>query len=188
MELICKMRKIIGEILWIFSEVESLFSKPNSPLILRRLYLKINKVKHGKTLWVGRSLRLLNPEHIILGERCALGDFVKIIAHAPIQIGEDFIGASGLHLDSGTHDPVSLKPKALPINIGTRVWCGINVTIIAGVTIGDDVVIGAGSLVCHDIPSNSIAVGVPAKVIKPLQRESNRELWSWTNKNFEKIQ
>ena len=183
MELINKSRKVLGEILWIISEFESIFSEPNNPLFLRRFYFAFQKVKYGKTLWVGRSLRLLNPHKITLGERCALGDFVKIIAHAPIKIGEDFIGASGLHLDSGTHNPVNLEPKGLPINIGERVWCGINVTIIAGVTIGNDVVIGAGSLVCRDIPSNSIAVEVPAKVIKTLNRELDQELWSWANKN-----
>lgn len=175
------MKKKIGEILWIFSEFESLFSKPNDLLFFRRLYLRFQKVKYGNNLWIGRSLRLLNPHKIILGDRCALGDFVKIIAHAPIQIEEDFLGASGLHLDSGTHEPITLQPKALPINIGKRVWCGINVTIIAGVTIGNDVVIGAGSLVCNDIPSNSIAVGVPAKIIKSLEREADKELWTWVD-------
>jgi maltose O-acetyltransferase len=88
-----------------------------------------------------------------------------------------------LHLDSGTHDPETLEPKLLPIKIGNRVWCGINVTVIASVSIGDDVVIGAGSVVCKDIPSNSIAVGVPAKVVKPLNRQSDSLIWTWVKKN-----
>ncbi|HEY9610735.1 hypothetical protein [Allocoleopsis sp.] len=72
-----------------------------------------------------------------------------------------------------------MAPTPRPIQIGNRVWCGINVTILAGVSIGDDVVIGAGSLVCKDIPSNSIAVGVPAKVIRPIVRDDIESLWSW---------
>lgn len=173
--------KMIREFIWLLSEAEALISEPNDVLLFRRLYLHCRKVKHGKCLWVGRNLRLLNFGNLVLGERCALGDFVRIANHAPIVIGDDFLGATGLHLDSGTHDPISLEPKQLPIHIGNRVWCGINVTILAGVTIGDDVVLGAGSVVCKSIPSNSIAVGVPARVIKPLDRDLNSPLWTWVS-------
>jgi acetyltransferase-like isoleucine patch superfamily enzyme len=50
--------------------------------------------------------------------------------------------------------------------IGQRAWIAANVTILPGVNIGENAVIGAGSLVNHDIPSNCVAVGVPARVIK----------------------
>ena len=56
-----------------------------------------------------------------------------------------------------------------PISIGNNVYVGINCTILPGVTIGDNVIIGAGSVVTRDIPSNSVAAGVPAKVIKPIE-------------------
>ena len=52
------------------------------------------------------------------------------------------------------------------VTIGNDVWIGGNVTILPGVTIGDNCTIGAGSVVTHDIPANSIAAGNPAKVIK----------------------
>ena len=57
---------------------------------------------------------------------------------------------------------------AEPITIGNDVWLGGNVTILPGVTIGDNVVIGAGSVVTKDIPSNCVAVGNPCKPIKKL--------------------
>ncbi|HEY9673865.1 MAG TPA: acyltransferase [Waterburya sp.] len=174
------IRKLIREFLWLLSEIEAHFSDPNDVLYFRRLYFRWQKVKHHKILWVGRGLRLLHPENLVLGKRCAFGDFVQISNHASIVIGDDFIGSTGLHINSGTHDSITLEPKLLPIQIGHRVWCGINVTILAGVTIGDDVILGAGSVVCHDIPSNSIAVGVPAKVIKPLVRDLSKPLWTWT--------
>ncbi len=56
--------------------------------------------------------------------------------------------------------------KALPIVIEDNVWIGGNVTILAGVTIGENSVIGAGSVVTKDIPKNSIAVGNPCMVVK----------------------
>ena len=57
----------------------------------------------------------------------------------------------------------------------------MNVTILAGVTIGDDVVIGAGAVVTEDIPANSIAVGVPAKRVRTLDRPLDKPLWNWTD-------
>jgi acetyltransferase-like isoleucine patch superfamily enzyme len=148
-------------------------------LFFKRVFLNCNKVKHGKDLFVGRGFRILNMGYnIVLGERCALGDYARVVNYNSIVIGDDFIGSAGLHLETGAHDPNTLIPKPLPIAIGNRVWCGINVTIMAGVTIGDDVVIGAGSLVCRDIPSNSIAVGIPAKVIRPLERDHITYVWS----------
>ena len=53
-----------------------------------------------------------------------------------------------------------------PVKIGNRSWIGANTIILPGVTIGDNTVIGAGSIVTKDIPSNVIAVGSPARVIR----------------------
>ena len=57
---------------------------------------------------------------------------------------------------------------ALPITIGNNVWIGANVTILPGVTIGDDTVIVAGSVVNRDIPSGVIAVGNPSRAIRKI--------------------
>ena len=55
------------------------------------------------------------------------------------------------------------------IKIGQNVWICDKVTILGGVTIGDNVIIAAGSVVTHDIPSNCMAAGMPARVIKKLE-------------------
>ena len=102
---------------------------------------------------------------------------MQIVNHAPIAIGEDFLGASDLVLNSGLHDPLTLQPRGGPITIGDRVWTGIRVTILGGVHVGSDVVIGAGSLVTKDIPSGSVAAGVPARVIRKLDR-TGIKVWS----------
>lgn len=112
-----------------------------------------------------------------MGERCSIGAFSIIANHTLIAIGDDFISGPRLILDSGTHDPVTMQPSPKPIRIGNRVWCGVNVTILAGVTVGDDVVLGAGSVVIRDIPSESIAAGVPAKVIRQLSRDPQQPFW-----------
>ncbi|MGB4256363.1 MAG: DapH/DapD/GlmU-related protein [Phycisphaerae bacterium] len=63
------------------------------------------------------------------------------------------------------HPEISLLA---PIRVGNNVFIGYGAIILAGVTIGDNVVIGAGAVVTKDIPSNSVAAGVPPRVIKSL--------------------
>ena len=58
-----------------------------------------------------------------------------------------------------------------PITIGDKVWIGANVTILPGVTIGDETVIGAGSVVTKDIPARVIAVGNPCKVLRRITEQ-----------------
>jgi acetyltransferase-like isoleucine patch superfamily enzyme len=58
---------------------------------------------------------------------------------------------------------------AYPITVGDNVWIGGNVTVCPGVTIGNNSVIGAGAVVTHDIPDNSLAFGVPAKVVRKIE-------------------
>ena len=63
----------------------------------------------------------------------------------------------------------------MPINIGDNVWIGANVCILPGVTIGNNVVIGAGSVVNKDIPEGVIAAGNPCKVIRKITEEDKKK-------------
>ena len=60
--------------------------------------------------------------------------------------------------------------QASKVRIGNDVWIGANVCILPGVTIGNNVIIGAGAVVNRDIPDNTMAVGVPARVIKEIEK------------------
>lgn len=92
-----------------------------------------------------------------------------------IEIGDNVTITPGVKFQ--THDGgVALFRKEYPgmnvfgkIKIGNNVFIGEDAMIMYGVTVGDNVVIGARSLVTHDIPSNSVVVGVPARVIKTLE-------------------
>ena len=61
--------------------------------------------------------------------------------------------------------------------IGNNVWIGANVTVLPGVSIGSDTVIGAGSVVNHDIPSGVIAAGVPCRVIRQITDADKKKYW-----------
>ncbi|OXA43959.1 maltose O-acetyltransferase [Folsomia candida] len=101
-----------------------------------------------------------------------------ILDSAPVDIGDDCLLAPGVHMYTATHpvDPVPRREPnsptyyelAFPIKIGNTCWIGGRSVICPGVTIGDNVVVGAGSVVTKDVPSNVVVAGNPAKIIRYL--------------------
>ncbi len=152
--------------------------KPREPGFFRRGYLRRMGVRFGENLCTRPGLRILRPNALKLGDRVALGHDTRIYNHDAVEIGDGFLGAGGLVLNAGTHDVDTLEPKGAPIRIGKRVWCGERVTILAGVTVGDDAVLAAGALVQEDVPPGAVVAGVPARVIRYVKREPGARLWS----------
>jgi acetyltransferase-like isoleucine patch superfamily enzyme len=85
-----------------------------------------------------------------------------------IFFGDNVYMGPGVKIMSANHNPTDYKKhlKSDPIRIGNNVWIGADAIILPGVTIGDDVIIGAGSIVTNDIQSNCIVAGNPARFIK----------------------
>lgn len=91
---------------------------------------------------------------------------VTIVANHGVYIGRDvMIGADSQIGDTDDH-PERLGTKDAPIRIGNHVFIGMHCMIMKGVVIGDNAIIGAGSVVTKDIPENCIAAGVPCRVIR----------------------
>lgn len=75
------------------------------------------------------------------------------------------VGANAIIGDRDGHSEIyASEPR--PIHVGKHVWIGMNATIMKGVTIGDNAIVGAGAIVTKDVPANAIVAGVPAKIIK----------------------
>lgn len=94
-----------------------------------------------------------------------------------IEIGDDVTLAPRVHIlchDASTKTFLNYT-KVGRVTIGDRVFIGAESVVLPGVTIGNDVVIGANSTVTHDIPSNSVAVGSPARVICSLEEYIKKE-------------
>lgn len=104
-------------------------------------------------------------------ENVILGYGLFIIAYAPIYIGRGTMFSFNNTILTSTHDCHDINIiKAYPVVIGENVWITSNVTILPGVHIGDNSIIGAGSVVTRDIPANVFAAGNPARVIKQIRR------------------
>lgn len=141
---------------------------------LRRMGVKCASAE----VWVGSQVHFDYPQHIVLGRRVVLGPGARLTARSTIVIGDDFLSAPGLYLNTGTHDLDTLAPQSSPITIGAGVWCGTRVTVGAGVTIGAGAVVGAGSLVLRDLPPWHLAFGVPCKPRRALSERPVGSRWS----------
>ena len=122
---------------------------------------------------INQPFRCDYGKQISIGKRFFANFNFTILDEAPVTIGDDCFVGPNVSIYTACHstDPVERNTRqewAMPVTIGNNVWIGGSVTILPGVSIGDNVSIGAGSVVVNDIPSNTIAVGNPCKVIKQL--------------------
>jgi len=110
------------------------------------------KIRIGASTYINRNTFLDATESITIGKECAIGPGCYITDHD--------------HGQNLSLPPLAQPMLSKPTQIGDRVWLGANVTVLKGVTIGENTTVGAGSVVTKDLPAGAIAVGVPAKVIR----------------------
>ncbi len=118
-----------------------------------------------------------------IGEGTFLNQNVMVAAIGRVEIGAHCMFANGCFVTDGDHrfdDPDLPVPwqgftSKGPTRIGDNVWCGANVVVTSGVTIGERCVIGANSVVTGDIPPFSIAVGAPARVVRTIDYGADRD-------------
>lgn len=117
---------------------------------------------------------------IIIGNHCSIGEYNHITACNKITIGDGLLTGRYVYIGDNAHGGLSWEEAELPpaqrrllskgeVKIGNNVWIGDKSTVLAGVTIGDNVIVAANTVVTKDVPSNCIVAGVPAKVVKSLE-------------------
>lgn len=128
----------------------------------------------------GRNCNIVQPFHCDLGYNIEVGDnfFANyncvILDEAKVRFGDNVFIAPNCGFYCAGH-PLDTEQRnrgleyAYPITVGNNVWIGAQVCVLPGVTIGDNTVIGAGSVVTRDIPSGVVAVGNPCRVVRRLE-------------------
>jgi acetyltransferase-like isoleucine patch superfamily enzyme len=132
------------------------------------------EVGEGTLLEPGVWLTIPGDARVRIGEGCFLNLGVMVAAHELVEIGDHCMFANGCFVTDANHrfddleKPITWQGFTTkgPTRIGDNVWCGANVVVTSGITIGRRCVIGANSVVTESIPEFSIAAGAPAKVLR----------------------
>lgn len=130
----------------------------------------------------GEKLSIQSPFYCDYGFNISIGEYffsnynLVILDIAPVKIGDNVMFGPNVSLYTAGHPihPVSRNSGyeyGLPITIGDNVWLGGNVVVTPGVTIGENTVIGASSVVVKDIPANVVAAGNPCRVVREIKEE-----------------
>ncbi len=161
--------------------------------ILRYAHARPFRGSSPRDIIIGDGFRLFggaivsqNGGKIVIGENVQFGFNTLVGAANSVTIGDYAIFADNVTIMDNNNHPVNPLDRAiiyrrtdrnseyrgwkysisLPIVIGNNVWCGSNVRINKGVTIGDGAVIAANTVVVKDVPANSICAGNPGKIVK----------------------
>jgi len=156
-----------------------------------RVLLKLDKMKDaalkskikrdlnycGSNIILSHNVHLLNPENISIGDNTSISSYTTIYGRFNVTIGRNCWISSNVGISSYNHilntddrhrDMHEDFKYSKPVLIGNNVLISMNVSIVPGVKIGDNSVIGAGSVVVKDVPENELWAGVPAKFIKKI--------------------
>lgn len=165
---------IYNERLWEYNQL-----KP-SQAEEKAKYLKENFAECGENCYIEVPFRAnWGGHHVHLGNNVYANFNLTLVDDGEIFIGDGAMFGPNVTIATANH-PINTELRARmlqynkDVHIGNYVWVGANSVIVPGVTIGDNCVIGAGSVVCKDIPANSVAVGNPCKVIREIG-EHDRE-------------
>ena len=151
--------------------------------IAMRYVFVLRLARHcGDNVAIFEGVHIFQLRNISIGDNVSVHQMCYIDGTGGLSIGSDVAMAHASTIMTTSHryneTNVTIRDAhglAEPVVIGNDVWIGAGVRILSGVKIGDRVVIGAGAVVTNDVPSHSIAVGVPARVVKSINPDGASE-------------
>lgn len=117
--------------------------------------------------WVDYGYRTTVGDYFFANRNCQIQDGGGVTFGDHVFIGPNCTFTTAEHALDAAQRNAGLE-VAMPIRVGSNVWFGTGCTVLAGVTIGDNAVIAAGSVVTRDIPANVVAAGVPCRVLREI--------------------
>ena len=163
-------KEIAKDLIFKFNSTNSV-SRAEREEILKKLIPQI-----GKNCWIESPFNCDFGYNINIGDNFYSNVNLTILDCAPITIGNNvFIGPNvGIYPPNHSLDHISRSQyyeRSLPVVIKDNVWIGGGVSILGGITIGENSIVGAGSVVTKDIPANVIAVGNPCRVLREITED-----------------
>lgn len=185
-----RVARYIGELYALFytAYIRNAFKMVGKGVVIYPTITKINaenieigeltQIKSNVILSTWNEIPNKTP-NLVIGQNCNIGEYTHISCANKITIGDGVLTGRWVTIVDNSHghlckEQESIIPSERPIEsagevyIGKNVWLGDKVTILPNVKIGDGCIIGANSVVAHDVPANSIVAGSPAKIIKTL--------------------
>ena len=151
-----------------------LIFKLNHTVPMTEEYDKVLEELFGERL--GEGSYIASPVQMVCAEKVKIGKNVFInsnflaMSRGGVTIEDDVQIAANVQVISNNHDPYERQVLLCkPVLIRRGAWIGAGATILPGVTIGEHAIVGAASVVTHDVPDFAVAVGNPAKVIRMLE-------------------
>lgn len=133
------------------------------------------ELKHcGNNIKLTTNVLVITPSNLSIGDNTLIADYTTIFATHGVSIGKNCLISSGCGISSINHAFTSPErtqsgyEKCAPVTIGDNVWMGMNVVVLPGISIGNNSIIGAGSVVTKNVPNNEIWVGNPARFVKTI--------------------
>ncbi len=139
----------------------------------RRELLKVLLAEVGENCYIEPPLHANWGRNTHLGSNVYANFNLTLVDDTDVYIGDSVMIGPNVTIATAGHpiDPELRRKVAqfnIPVRIGNNVWIGAGAIILPGITIGDDSVIGAGSIVTKDIPAGVVAVGNPCRVLRPI--------------------
>lgn len=144
---------------WIFQKINGIHALIPHPVHYTSCISGYENIQFNK-----KNIAILNSFAVSGG--CYFG----IAKGSTLEIGDDTIWAWNINIQTSNHDFIDRnKYTTSSVKIGKNCWIGGNVTILPGVILGDNVTVGANSVVTKSFPSNVVIAGVPAKILRTLE-------------------